>query len=515
MMAEENKKTVGQRYEELRSTVSQYESRAEEMSRLTKPMIFPKDGFSSSTKHQDSLSSSMGAIAVDSLTNKIVNSLLPSSSIPFKFDPDNEALEMISLGDASIRSEINTELTNQSIKVNKEMEAQDMRTPTYDIIQYAMVVGALVIEKLPEKGIKYHGLRTIGVELDDEGEAVDIILEEKIHPKKLPEGIELTAELEDSEDKLTLLTRYMYDNGTWTMTQELEGEPYGDEKTYNNENVPVQYIGWSFNKGDTYHRSFCESRKGDLNSYDLLAKVVNQGALLSSKALIMVNPLGTTKKVAVAKSENGDVIDGRQDDITSFQLQKNYDYQVSLQRLAELKESLSESFLMNVSATRQAERVTAQEVAYMAREVETVLSGMYSKFSNKITKRYITWIMNELSIKFEAVDVNIITGLNALGADVEAQKLDAYVGRIAQYEATNLLKMREVIDRYANYIGINTVGLIKSEQEIQQEQQAAMQQQQQQMMAEEGAAAVGRTGGENVANALTGQQAQPQRQQKQ
>jgi len=492
---------VKQRYTELRQTVNQYETRAERYSILTIPAVFPKDGYSDSQKMEDSLSHSLGAMAVNSLSAKIVNSLMPSASIPFKLDPDSQAMEMLTDGDSKLREEINKMTSTQSVRINKEMEAQDMRTPLYDIVGYLQIVGSCVIEKVVGKGIRYHGLRSFGVSLDDSGNPLEIGLMEEISPRNIPEGLDI-GEVDDINDTVKLYTLYQLEDSTWTMRQEINDKLI-DERTYTDETLPVQYVGWSFNKGDTYHRPYCEQWRGDLNAYNQLSRVLNDGSVIASKSLLFVNPMGVTKKVHVANSLNGDVLDGRMDDVTSFQLDKNFDFKIPMERLSQLKDILSRAFLMNSSSTRDAERVTAQEVAYMARELESTLSGIYSKFATSITKRLVTWVMNELNIKFDTIDVNIITGLNALGKTAESQKLDGLIQRIVQLNAQNRLNAAEVINRYALYEGVDPTGLFKTDSEVAQEQKASQEQMQEQTMMQEGAASLGRTAGEGAGQKMT------------
>jgi len=177
----------------------------------------------------------------------------------------------------------------------------------------------------------------------------------------------------------------------------------------------------------------------------------------------------------MAESANGAVLEGSAEDVSAFQLQKNFDFQVPMQRLAELKASLERSYLVNQSASRDAERVTATEVTFMAQELETQLAGIYSIMASKVSKRIVTWIMQELNIKFDAVDVNIITGLDSLSKQGEAQKMDAFTQTITALEFGNTLNGTEVVRRYAEFYGINTNGLIKSQKEMQAEQQQAQQ----------------------------------------
>jgi hypothetical protein len=79
------------------------------------------------------------------------------------------------------------------------------------------------------------------------------------------------------------------------------------------------------------------------------------------------------------------------------------------------------------------------------------------------------------------VTPTIVTGIEALGRGNDLQRLDLYLAGIGQMlgpEAIQqTLNIREYMNRRAAALGIETDGLIKTEEEIAAEQQAAAQQQ--------------------------------------
>jgi hypothetical protein len=268
------------------------------------------------------------------------------------------------------------------------------------------------------------------------------------------------------------------------MRQEIDGEMVGDEKTFKDyDSLPVRYLGWTWLVGDDYHRPYTEDYYNDLLQLDKLTKLIVDGSIVAAKTLLFVNERGgRTRKDEVADSANGDVIDGVADDVTALQLGKNYDFQIPMQMMQDLKKTLSSAFLMNESVTRDAERVTAQEIRFMAQELETSsLSGIYSKLALQWSKWIVQMIMDELKIKFDSIDVKILTGLDALGRSQEAQKLDGYVMRLAQLNMMHWINEEELANRYAEFDGINTVNLLKTPSEVdaemkQAQAQAAIQQ---------------------------------------
>jgi hypothetical protein len=338
------------------------------------------------------------------------------------------------------------------------------------------------------------------VNLDSQGEPLAMCIVEKL--KMLPEGI-VPKDIKEEYDLYTLLALDK-DTNKWVMKQDIDGETVGKEQTFADyDKLPFRYFGWNWLQGDAYHRPFAEDYYPDMEQVDKLSKLNTEGSVIAAKTVVMVNQRGgRTRKADLVKAVNGGVIDGSAEDVTAFQLNKSFDFQVSNEREAVLKKELMANFLDTGSVQRDAERVTAEEIRVMAQQLEaSTLAGVYSKMALKWSKWIVLKVMDELKIKFEAVDVSVLTGLDSLGRSQEAQKQDAFMQRITQLQLNHWIKESEVIQRYAAFDGINTVGLLKTSGEVQQEQAAAAKQQSDQVASEELSKAAGKGAGE----ALTGQ----------
>jgi hypothetical protein len=130
----------------------------------------------------------------------------------------------------------------------------------------------------------------------------------------------------------------------------------------------------------------------------------------------------------------------------------------------------------------------------MANELETALGGVYSLLSQELQLPIVRLLMQRMSKKGEipnlpkgTVKPTIITGVEALGRGNDLEKLREFTAEIAQLaqinpQAVSMLNIGDLIQRMANSHGIDTEGLIKSQEELQAEQQQAQEMQQQQMM---------------------------------
>ncbi len=484
---------------------SQYEDRAKAIAKLTLPYVIREDSDSGTTKMSDTTNQSYGGRLVNTLKAKMGMALMPPSTSSFRYVPNPEELLALTQGSEDNRAKVYEVLSANINTVNAEMELQQIRSSLFDVIVQLLVVGSVIVEKKEKKGVALHTLQTFVADLDEQGLPIQMCFVETI--KVLPDDV--VPKEEKDEYELYTMAKLDKETKSWIVTQEIEQEIVGKERKYKNyADLPFRYLGWTWMVGDQYHRPYTEDYFQDLEQLNKLAKLLTDGAIVQAKVLLFVNEKGgRTRKDSVVDSLNGDVIDGVADDVSALQIQKNFDFQVPMEREQQLQKTLSQAFLMNESVTRDAERVTAQEINFMAQELETSsLAGIYSKLSLQWSKWIVHQIMVELGIKFESIEVEILTGLDALGRSQEAQKLDALVQRAEALQLRHWFKDSELLNRYASFENVSTVGLLKTPKEVEAEL-AKMKAAQAAQMGEEAVATAGGTqAGQNAANAVAPQQ---------
>ena len=485
-----------------------YEDRAKEIAKVTLPYIIRDDGASGSTELEDSNSQSYGARLVNSLKAKMGMALLPPSTSSFRFVPDAKELAALTEGNADNAAKVTNMLSTTTLDINNSIEAQQIRPKLFDLVVQLIVVGSCIGEKVKDKGVRLHTLKTFVTKLDSMGKPTMIVMHEVIAKEKLPKDI---TPRDQNQSEYSLYTRYkMMDDGSkkWVMTQSIEDDMVGGEKTFKDyDALPVRYFGWTWVDGDQYHRPYAEDYYKDLQQLDKMADLLTDGAIIAAKSLLFVDERGgRTRKDEVANSENGDVIDGNAADVTALQLQKNFDFQIPMEREANLKRELASAFLLNESATRDAERVTAAEIRFMAQELESsTLAGVYSVLAVDWSRWLVEKIMKEEGIKFQTISVEILTGLDALGRSQESQKLDNYLARMGQLNMLHWVNEAEVVSRYAAFDGIDTMNLIKTPEQVQE----AKQQAQAEAAAATETQAAAQAAGQVEGQAIAGQPQQP------
>jgi len=491
-------------YDEHKTDRKDYETRAEKFAAITLPYLMRKDGSTKGTEMDDETSQSYCGRLVNTLKSKMGMALLPASMSSFRFVPNQEAFEKIVGSDnKKAMTDIHKGLSQKTLLINTEIERQAIRESLFMLIANMMVVGSLIVEKKEKKGVVLHPLKTIAVDLDNQGEALAMCFVENL--KRLPEGI-TADEVQDEYELYTFI--YSDEEGDgWTVVQSIGEDKVGDEQKYKRDTLPYQYLGWTWMPGEDMHRPYVEDYYNDMSQLDKLASVLTDGAVIASKSLLFCDQRGgRTRTKDVANSKNGDVVDGSADDVTAFQLGKNYDFQVPMEREANLKRELSAAFLMNESASRDAERVTKAEIMFMAKELEeSSMSGIYSMMATKWSKWIVRMIMQELSIKFDAVEPEIITGLDALGRSQEATSLDNYVGRLMNMGMEEYLNKEALALKYAALEGIDVTGIINTQEEVDEARAKARTQAMEDQALAAGADELGKVGAGNMAG-----QPQPQ-----
>ena len=133
-----------------------------------------------------------------------------------------------------------------------------------------------------------------------------------------------------------------------------------------------------------------------------------------------------------------------------------------------------------------AERVTAEEIRLVTQSIERQLGGAFSLLSQELQLPLVNRMMTRLQKKKKLpklpkkfISPAIITGIEALGRGNDLNRLDFFLQGMAQTigpEAIGqFVNLREYIKRRATALGIDTLGLIKSEEELMAEMQQAQQ----------------------------------------
>ena len=451
-------------------------NKARDCSKLTIPSVLPDESFTEQTKLPDTYNS-LGARAVNNLSNKLLLGLLPPSSAFFRLKPTIDDSE--ELTEDSMDAEIEAQLSRLETRVMDKIEASGMRPVVHQAFVNLIVTGnaALLFE---EGSMHLYKLDSYVVQRDFTGNVVDVILKEKISYSALPEELAGKLELTDDEKKqdIELYTRYIRQGSNWLTYQEVNTEIVdGSEQTIKDKHMPLMVLRWSKINGENYGRGLVELHLGDFRSLEGLTQMMIEYSAIAAKVIFGVNPGSAIEIDELEDAENGGVIVGNLErDVTRLAVDKQADLQIPLKMLEDITRRIGAAFLLQSTTTRDSERTTALEIQYLARELEDALGGIYSIISQEFQLPLVNILLQDMKFDLgDMVEPTITTGLSALGRTQDLEKLRQLNGLLAEVNpdyVVKYIKMEEYLKRIGTALGIKDAeALFASQEEVQQEQQ--------------------------------------------
>lgn len=490
-------------YNRLKEERNPYVKRAERCASLTIPALFPKDGTTASTEFQTPCQS-LGARGVNNLASKILLALMPPTTAFFRLDVGDEAKKTMANKQqaqvADVMNQVQYELSKIEQFIMRYLEVKQFRVTISEGIKQLLISGNYLFFLPPkEGGIKGYRLNNYVVERDGLGKIYRIIALDLLSYATLSPSLKALIDQKGEHKPNAKVKVYTHtwleageegSEGTYFSEQYLEDELIaGSEQSYPESKTPWIAIRMLKIDGENYARSYVEEILGDLVSVEGLSKAILEFSAVASRIVFLVNPNGQTQAKRLANAETGDYIAGRKQDVEAMTLDKVNDFQVTKATLDGLKGELALSFLLNSAVQRNAERVTAEEIRYVARELEDTLGGIYSILSQELQLPLIRVVMSQLQSSGLLADFpkgiiepSITTGLEALGRGHDLDKLDQFLKYLMGLpEAIRYMKTGEFLKTIATSLSIDVTGLIRSDEEVQQMQQ----QEQQALMAQQ------------------------------
>ena len=491
--------TAENRYQELKMFREPFLRRARECAKYTIPLLVPEDNSTASTDVKTPRQG-IGAEGVNNLASKLLITLLPPNTSCFRLRIDQFALDK-EAPDEQLKTLLDEALGKIEQRVNDEIEASMDRVAVGEAMKQLIVAGNVLLFESKD-GMRVFHLDSYVTKRDPVGNTAEIVIKEEVAPVVLPPEFwehiksKMADKGEETDDlkPVTVYTHVKRTQKNWTVYQEVEGETVPDtEGTYPLDACPWLPLRFNRNANEDYGRSYVEERLGDLKTLEALTEAITDGSLAAARLLILVNPAGTTRAKDVAAAKNGEVMQGNAADITTFQLDKARDFQTALSLLNIIEQRLGRAFLLTSSVQRQAERVTAEEIRIMVGELESALGGIYSVLTQEFSLPYVKLKMNKLErekklppLPKQIVRPTVVTGLDAIGRNYDRNKLNEFMKTVMEVFGPEAIQTyinpTDAIKRYATSIGIDTDGLVRTEEEVvQQQQQAQMQQMAQQV----------------------------------
>lgn len=488
-VGERQMSNVRKRYEQLRSSRQQFLDVGYQCSQLTLPYLIRRDETPEDHKVLKTPWQAVGAKAVTTLASKLMLALLPPQTTFFKLQVRDDKLgtEL----PAEVRSELDLSFSKMERMVMDYINASQDRVTVHQAIKH-LIVGGNALIFMGKDGLKHYPINRYVVNRDGNGNVCEIVTKELVGRRELEDV--LPESEDDDKEKAADVEVYTYvymDNQSnrWVWHQEAEDIMIpGSRSTAPKDATPWLVLRFNSVDGEDYGRGRVEEYLGDFKSLEALSQALIEGAAAASKVIFLVSPSSTTKPQTIANAGNGAIVQGKPDDVAVVQVGKTADFRTAAEMSASIERRIGDAFLqLNI---RQSERTTAEEVRLTQLELEQQLGGIFSLLTVEFLVPYLNRILLVLQrtnqipkIPKDLVRPSIVAGVNALGRGQDRESLTQFVMTIAQTmgpEALiNYIDPSEYIKRLAASQGIDTLNLVKSEQQLQEESAQSMQQQQQ------------------------------------
>ncbi|KRR22165.1 portal protein [Bradyrhizobium retamae] len=496
------KGTLQNRWDHLDGKKSSFKTRSEQYAKWTLPYLFPENTGTADTSERQLSNDSIGARAVNHLSNKIVTTLFRPQGPFFRLSLSAKQMKQIkTLAQGSDPAELATLTTKIEEELNgterESMEYLDMvayRPSATYAAQLIVVTGNALVYHPKDKPAQVFNLRDYCVVRDLSGAVIEIMtreckafetfhpdVQEKLRAKKQTN----TPEYEDNSDVIVFTRIRLMEDGKFHATQEAGFVALDTAgASWPKEVLPWIPLTWTLVRGEDYGRGLVEDYSGAFHATEVLTQSLINLAGIMGDIKFLVNPASLVDVQALNNSEAGSYHSGKEGDVVAVKTDKNNDANFIVTMIQRYEKQIAQAFLLNSSVTRDAERVTAEEIRIQANELEMSVGGIYSRMALQWQgpTAYITLDHIGFTGVQNGIRPQIITGMDSLSRQGELDNVRMWVGDMAILDAVPE-EIRAAINplKFAAYLGtqrqVDHNKFLYTQAEMQANQQRALQQQ--------------------------------------
>ena len=448
----------------------------------------------------------VGARLVNHLSNRVADTMFPHSRpfIMVMLTPEAQLALEKEVGEDGAGQL--SEVVRSSTARIEETAMRKLRMTAYRpmavmAIKHLIITGNAMIRR-QKSGVRIvYGVRDFCIRRDLDGAMQECILRDTKKFGNLPLDVQtimramgVKSYLDTTE--VVLYSHYKFDGKRWVFKQAADNVALADPKHFTKEDLPVLPLTWSLARGEDYGRGLVEDNAIAFHNLDVLtaALIDLMAAIADIKFLVKTSSI--IDVAAINKAERGTYHSGNEGDITVPEIGKRGDIKIMMEAITKWERDLSQAFLLNSASTRDAERVTAEEIRMNARELESGFGGLYSKLALEWQQLEGDWAVRAVDIgsllgkaKAALFEVIVVTGLESLSREGQLDNLRLAIGDM-QLLDTVPEEIRAVINPllFATFIftnrGVKLEQFLYTKEQVQANRDAEMKQQQELMSAQ-------------------------------
>lgn len=479
---------------------------SEQFAYYTIPSVFPRQPASDSDQSIGMIDS-IGSAVVNHFANKLVTTLFSPNRPFFRLMPDFMAPEVKALREAQEGDDVAAQeeaqnafddLRSKFVTVEKDavsyLERIGYRTAATNAAKLLIVTGDVVMRSTPNKKTAVYSMRDYVAVKDLTGDDVTLIVRDNLVYGSLTEDqqVAVRASGDGAKDyvastKVDIYTKCdLMNDGRYEITQAIDNYdiPVLERNLVKKDDLPFAHLSWNLIKGENYGRGLVEDFSGSFHMIDNMTNAQSQIAAKMADMKIMVDPASGIDVEALNSSDSGTYISGKPTGVQALATGLENGIQHIMLILEVHKRQISAAFLYQTGQTRDAERVTAEEIRENAAELEIAHGGVYSRFASdwqaKVAREAVSALGEDLG---DVVEPQIMTGMDSLSRTGEMQAVRIWMNDLSMLN-TVPEDVRVWLEggKFAEYTaiqrGVDHGAFIKTEEkraaEVQAEQEAAM-----------------------------------------
>lgn len=468
-----------ERWNELHTKRSGFMRRLRGYASTTLPVLLLPDSIDQTNTSIQYDWTSVGAQAVNNLANRFALNLFRPGVPFFRLDASPSLQRQLVEGGANPTQlrEILVEAEQQGMRV---MDREALRPEIVSAFEQLIVLGNTLMDT--EDDLSFTNIDNYVVRRSLKGKAVEILTHFKVLKDELEDDIAGLIPHKRDDDYIEYVKHYQLKGGTWELKQYVD-QYYvpGKDQTWKEAVFPLHPLTWRLAKGQHYGTGLVEDYSGDFSTLSNLSESEVKLALLMSDYRWLVSYSSGTNIEDFKRTRTGDAMMGKQEDVSivsAGQMGQNLQY-VSASADKVIRR-IGAGFMLGTAVTRDAERVTAEEMRQQAQELEVALGGAYSRLAVDMQLPIVAYLMAKVQVKVgnTSIQPTIVTGMDALSRNAEAQQLDAFIQRVSTMnnipdDVRARLKLGEILSTMAAASGLPSTRFVLNDQEAAQAQQAA------------------------------------------
>jgi hypothetical protein len=397
----------------------------------TLPYIYPDEEVTDSEEIQNDYQS-LGSRAVTHLANKIMMALFQPSRPFFRMELTGEQLEQVMASAQLNGAQIDAALSKQEREAMKVLTRKGGRTALLDALILLIIGGdAMLYVPKGEDKLQTYSILDYNIKRDLAGEMYEAIICEKIEFDALDEDLRSTAVKHNYKegDTLSIFTGIERDGDRYKVWQELEDICKCNDRdgNYTKDTLPFIPLVWKLVRGNNFGTGYVEDYAGDFHFLSTTSECTLDFVSAMTDVKHLVNPAGQTDVDELTQAPSGSYVNGTEEDLYCYTADLSSNAAFLTEQADRVERRLAAAFLLNTSVTRDAERVTAEEIRMQAHELESSLGGVYSRQAGDLQLPLAKRIMTSMNALFKEVEPSIITGFESLSRSSDLDRLRAFM----------------------------------------------------------------------------------------